>query len=126
MQGTSRSDTPAPAPFGVPSMCTMLARCNRMKKLTCLLIAAALFAACSKDATVPNYDTQGTVVARFPGSSVSLGSLHVKTTPNEQCGVVWTVLNDAKLHKRTATGVVTSATFDDFTVGSTVTIVSNG
>ena len=93
-----------------------------MKKLA--LAALILLAACSPAAPDDPVAIEGSIVARdaITPTSGNRSTIHVKTTPSEQCGIIFAVDSKTDLLKRTSNGQVKDAALSEFTVGARVRV----
>ena len=65
----------------------------------------------------------GSIVARDGSTSIGgAPTIHVKTTPTEECGVVFLVRPRTSIFRRAADGRLSAASVADLTVGRQVTV----
>ena len=95
-----------------------------MMRLGSCLLLAALVAACqsSSEPSSPPGIT-GAIVAR--DLRISIGespTIHVKETPDAECGVVFLLSRSTRVHRRAPDGTVVAASVSDLTVGRRVSV----
>ena len=93
----------------------------RVATLLCLLALGA----CNSISEPDGPGMTGSIVAR--DQSISIGdppTIHVKTNPSEQCGVIFLVRDRTTIFRRTTEGKLVSASVSELTVGRQVVVWS--